>query len=102
MNQKIIFDDEGPTSLKLYTAVLTQFEPGSGNLQCRQAVVLAEDERMASVILAARWPDWDLQSLDCLTDAEWLKWVVLDGNCPQALLLRQFRIGNLVAVPADD
>lgn len=102
MARKILICGEGLTTLQLYVGVLTQFMPDDGNLACLNVAVLAEDEHVASVLLAQRYTEWDLQALTCISDFPWFKFITLDENCPQMAMLRQFRIPGVMMVPLDD
>lgn len=86
------------TDLQLYVSVLTRFEASTGNLQCRDVVLLAQNSRMASVLLAQAHPEWDMQSLTCLTDMAWFDTIILADNWQQAAVLRQFVIPNIESV----
>lgn len=102
MPRKILIRGEGLTSLQLYVAVVTRFSPDNGNLECLNIAVLAEDTHVASVLIAQRHTDWDLQALTCLSDFSWFKFITLDSDCPQVAALRQFTIPNIVTIPLDE
>lgn len=95
---KILIPGEGITPLKLYVAVLTQFAPPSGQLACRVATILAEDALSASVLAAAKYPGWELQVLECLTELPWFQCITLDPNCPQLAAIRDWVITNIKPV----
>lgn len=96
---KILIEDEGLTNLRLYAGVVTRFLPPEGDLACMQVSILAEDHHDASVIVAAKHPDWDLQSLTCLSDFAWFKFITIAGDCPQVEVLRDFVIEGIQAFP---
>lgn len=99
---KIFLEGQGPTNLKLFAGVLTQFTPSEGDLCCCIVAVLAEDHHTASAIVAIHHPGWELQALTELTALVWFKRIILDPNCPQAQALREFVIQDVEAIPIND
>jgi hypothetical protein len=93
-----IFLNKARTSLRLWAGVVTQFRPPTGDLACCNVAVLAEDHHAASVCVAQHWPDWDLQSLTCLSDFPWFKQIILDSDCPQVESLKHFVIEGIEVV----
>lgn len=98
MSAKITLD-RAETSLRLYVGLITQFEPPMGDLICRNIAVLAEDHHTASVYVAQEFPEWDLQSLTCLSDFPWFQQIILKHDCPQAESLKHFVIKDVESVP---
>jgi hypothetical protein len=90
------------TDLELHVGTITQFAPGTGNLACRDIVVMAENTQIAAALVAQKYPEWELQSLTCLTAVPWFKAIFLDDNCPQVYGIRDFMLQHLVSVPADE
>jgi hypothetical protein len=99
---KIFLSDRNPTSLKFYVGVITLFEEDSAALICCNVMVLAENEHVASAEVARKWPDWELQSLTCVSDLAWFRAIILDKNSPHIQALRTFVISDIEAVPAND
>lgn len=99
---KIVLDTGEHTNLRLYVGVVTQFMPPQGDLACLNIVALAEDHHDASVLIARLYPDWDLQSLTCITGFAWFHSITLDSNCPQVQTLTGFVIEDIKAVPYND
>jgi hypothetical protein len=99
---KIFLSDRSPTSLKFYVGVITLFEESSAALVCNNVMVLAEDEHVASVEVARKWPDWELQSLTCISDLPWFRAIILGKDSPDIQALRTFVIPDVEAVPIDD
>jgi hypothetical protein len=91
MAAKVILNDR-ETTLRLFVGVGTIFLPNDGALVSRDFFVLAETQQMAAAYLAMQFPNWELQCLTCLSDAPWLKTIVLDESCPQAEALFSFII----------
>lgn len=101
-NWKILIEGKGIVDLELYVGVITLFAPPKGDLACRQVILLAEDTTTASVLIARKYPNWDLQSLTCVTDLPWFTFITLDSNCPELESLRTFQIKDIEAVVVPD
>lgn len=90
------------TDLRVFVGTVTQFEGEQGRLCCRDVVVIATTEEEASTLVAMKYPDWDMQSLTCLSDMPWFSAISLDPQCPQVFAIRDFLLEHIVAVPVDD
>ena len=90
------------TSLGVYVGTMTQFAEETGALCCRDIIVVAANVREASTFAAMKYPNWELQSLTCLSVLPWFRDIVLDPDCPQVAEIRESLMQHLVEVPADD
>lgn len=98
----IVWLGDQETSLNVYVGTITRFEEDAGRLQCRDIILVAEDQREAGVLVAAKYPDWELQTLTPLSSLTWFEAVVLDPECPQVMVMRQWIMDHLESVVATD
>jgi len=90
------------TDLQVFVGTVTQFSPETGNLCCLDVVVIATTQEEASTLVAMKYPDWDMQSLTCLSGMAFFNAIMLDPQCPQVFAMREFILHHIVAVPIDD
>jgi hypothetical protein len=90
------------TNLQVYVGTITQFEAEDGRLTCRDIILVAVDQREAGVLVAAKYPDWELQTLTPLSALPWFEAIVLDPDCPQVTAMREWIMEHIEAVVATD
>jgi len=93
---KVILDTGQETDLKCYVGTLTAFlESRGGALCCMDIMVIAVDEHDASLLLAFKYPGWDLQSLTCV-NFPWVHSIVLRSDHPTVQAIVGFAIDDVV------
>jgi len=90
------------TRLQVYVGTITQFEPDDGRLTCRDIILVAADQREAGVLVAAKYTEWELQTLTALSTLDWFQAVVLNPDCPQVMALREWIMEHIESVVATD
>jgi len=98
----IVWLAEEKTSLQVYVGTMTQFEPDQGRLTCRDIILIAADQREAGILVAAKYPEWELQTLTSLSALPWFEAVVLDPDCPQVVAMREWIMEHIESVVATD
>jgi len=98
----IVWLGEELTDLQVYVGTITQFEADDGRLTCRDIILVAVDQREAGVLVAAKYTEWELQTLTPLSSLPWFEAIVLDPECPQVMAMREWIMSHIEAVVATD